>query len=106
MIVYNVTVNVEDSIREDWVRWMKEEHIQAVLDTGLFVGYRFSRVMIEEESGTTFSVQYQATDMESFKLYEQLYAQKLRKDTMDRFGNKLVAFRTLLEIIDEKYPNQ
>lgn len=102
MIIYNVTVNVDDSIRDQWVQWMLEEHLQAVLDTGLFQGYRFTRVMVEEESGTTYSVQYQAEDLESFKLYEQLYAQKLRQDGIAKFGNKMVAFRTLLEVIDEK----
>jgi hypothetical protein len=39
--------------------------------------------------------------MESFKLYEQLYAQKLRQEALAHFGNKFIAFRTLLEIIDE-----
>lgn len=102
MIIYNVTVNVDDSIRDSWLQWMLDEHLQAVMDTGLFKGYRFTRVMVEEESGTTYSVQYQAEDLESFKLYEQLYAQKLRQEGIAKFGSKMVAFRTLLEVIDEK----
>ena len=72
MIIYNVTVNVDDSIQDEWIAWMKKEHIQAVLDTGLFTGYRFTKVLVEEESGTTYSIQYEAADLESFKLYEQI----------------------------------
>ena len=33
MIIYNVTINVEDSIHSDWILWIKE-HIREVLDTG------------------------------------------------------------------------
>jgi hypothetical protein len=67
----------------------------------MFKSYRFSKVLANDDTGTTYSVQYVATDMESFKLYEQLYAQKLRQEALAHFGNKFIAFRTLLEIIDE-----
>jgi len=102
MIIYNVTVNVEDGILDDWKNWMTDVHIKDVLQTGLFSGYTFSQVLVEEESGTTYSIQYFTADMESFQLYEQLYAKKLREETAKKFGQKIVAFRTLLKIIDSK----
>ncbi|MBI1317241.1 DUF4286 family protein [bacterium] len=101
MIIYNVTVNVDDAVREEWKTYMLTEHIPDVLETGLFVGYRFCRVMVEEESGTTYSIQYQMKDLESYQLYEQLYAPKLRERHQERYGSKTVAFRTLLELIRE-----
>ncbi len=27
MIIYNVTITVEDDIKEDWLSWIKKEHI-------------------------------------------------------------------------------
>jgi hypothetical protein len=102
MIIYNVTVNVEDSILEEWKAWMINAHIKDVLETGLFSGYTFSQVMVDEEVGTTYSIQYFTPDMESFQLYEQLYAPKLRQETAKKYGQKIVAFRTLLKIIDSK----
>ncbi len=102
MIIYNVTVNVDDDVRDEWSDWMLNEHIPEVLETGLFKGYRFCRLMVEEESGTTYSIQYQLKDLESFKLYEQLYAAKLRSSYTLRYGSKSVAFRTLLDLIDER----
>ena len=102
MLLYNVTVNVESSVEEDWLLWMKEEHIPMVLNTGLFSGYRFGRLMVEEEVGNTYSIQYEAKDLESYRLYEQLYADDLRHATKRKYGSKIVAFRTLLDIIDQK----
>ena len=102
MLLYNVTVNVESSVEEDWLLWMKEEHIPMVLNTGLFSGYRFGRLMVEEEVGNTYSIQYEAKDLESYRLYEQLYADELRHATKQKYGSKIVAFRTLLDVIDQK----
>jgi hypothetical protein len=100
MIIYNVTVNIEDSVHDDWLQWMKKVHIPEVMSTGCFVEYRFARVMVEEESGTTYSIQYLTKNMDSLMDYRNNFAQKLQADTSARYGNQLVAFRTLLELID------
>jgi hypothetical protein len=102
MFIYNVTINVEDSIHEKWKKWMIEIHIPEVLETGCFLESRFSQVMVKEESGTTYSIQYLYNDKENFKVYEQLYAEEIRNKTEDLFGGKYVAFRTTLDIIDIK----
>ena len=31
MIVYNVTVSVDENITSDWLAWMKDEHIPEVM---------------------------------------------------------------------------
>lgn len=101
MLVYNVTVNIDDSVRDEWITWMKETHIQDVMQTNLFDSYRFCRVMVEEESGSTYSIQYKIKDAETFQLYQEMYAAKIQKEHQDRYEGKFVAFRTMLEIIDE-----
>jgi hypothetical protein len=57
MFIYNVTINIEDSVHEEWKGWMMGIHIPEVLATGLFQECRFTRVMVDEESGTTYSIQ-------------------------------------------------
>ena len=102
MYIYNVTVNIDDSVKDQWIIWMKEVHIQDVMATGMFIGYRFSKVMVEEESGTTYSIQYTVKDLEALQIYQELYAPKLQKEHAKKFEGKFVAFRTILEILDEK----
>ena len=106
MYIYNVTVNIDDTAHDDWVSWMKKSHIPDVLNTGLFTSCRFCKVMVEEESGTTYSIQYLAKDMEALKLYQEMYAPGLQKEHTDRYAGKFVAFRTLLELDDEILPEK
>ena len=101
MVIYNVTVNVDDSIVEKWLLWIKE-HIPKVLATGKFSEAKLTKVLVEEEmGGQTFSIQYRAISKEALKAYYENDAEKLRQDGMSRFGDKMLAFRTELEIIDE-----
>jgi len=104
MYIYNVTVNIEDSVHDEWLQWMKESHIPDVLETGLFLRNRISQVMVEEESGTTYSIQYDVKDMETLKLYQQVYAPKLQAEHTEKFKDKFVAFRTILRVEHEYDP--
>jgi hypothetical protein len=49
MILYNVTVNIDPEVHEDWLNWMKNTHIPDVLNTGMFIDNRFLRVLNTEE---------------------------------------------------------
>jgi hypothetical protein len=99
MFIYNVTVNVDDSIMEDWLSWMKLNHIPDVMATGFFREYRISRVMVEEESGETFSIQYTVDSLEQLKAYQHQHAPRLQKEVKDRYGDRFVAFRTIMEVL-------
>jgi hypothetical protein len=97
MILYNVTVNIDEDVHAEWLLWMKEEHIPDMLATGLFTAAHLHRVLAEEEGGLTYAVQYHAPDMAHYEEYVRLHADRLRGITERRFGGRYVAFRTLLE---------
>lgn len=101
MYIYNVTVNVESDIHSDWLQWMKEQHIPDVLATGMFIDNRLCQVMVEEEQGVTYSVQYRVKDLETLRLYQEMYAPKLQAEHQERYRDKVVAFRTILRIDHE-----
>ena len=100
MIIYNVTVNIDEVVCDQWVEWMKIVHIPDVMSTGCFLEFRFAKVLVEEESGTTYSIQYLSRNMESLNDYQSNFATRLQKEHSDKFANKYVAFRTLLELVD------
>ena len=100
MIIYNVTVNVDSDVHEEWVRYMREEHIPDVLKTGCFLEARFTRVMVREEQGVTYSTQYLCESEEILQKYADDFAPALQKDHKDRFEGKFAAFRTMLEVVD------
>lgn len=101
--IYNVTVVVDQSIVERWVEWMKQEHIPEVMNTGMFTSYMFTEVFPEQEQDQpSFSIQYRAKDLESIKLYMQMYAPELKSKSANAWGTHALAFRTLLEVLDEQ----
>ena len=101
MIIYNVTVNIDESIHEEWLSWIKN-HIPEVLATGRFSEAKLTKVLVEEEmGGVTYSIQYRAKSREDLNNYYQLDAEKLKSDGLLKFGDKMLAFRTELEIVDE-----
>ena len=51
MIIYNVTINVEESISQEWLCWMQKIHIPEVMNTGMFISAKMTRVMVEEQMG-------------------------------------------------------
>ncbi|HBC03690.1 MAG TPA: DUF4286 family protein [Aequorivita sp.] len=101
MYIYNVTINIEETIHERWLDWMKTEHIPAMLATGKFSKALMTRVVVEEEmGGITYSVQYTTDSQETLKKYYAENAAELRAQSKP-FEGKFVAFRTELEIISE-----
>tara|TARA_R110002167_G_scaffold53573_2_gene153472 strand:+ start:267 stop:623 length:357 start_codon:yes stop_codon:yes gene_type:complete len=102
MYIYNVTTNIEESIHDQWLAWMKETHIPDVLATGKFLSAKMCKVLIEEEmGGVTYSVQFTAVDKETLQSYYQDHAPTLRQEASKLFSNKFVSFRTELEVISE-----
>lgn len=97
MIVYNVTVNIDNDAHDEWLLWMKNIHIPDVMSTGLFIENRMFRVMVNEESGVTYSIQYSCKSMDELLEYQDKHSKRLQKDATDKFGNKFVAFRTILQ---------
>lgn len=102
MILYNVTVNLEDSIHDEWLTWMVSEHIPDVLATGFFESYKLCRILEREEEGITYSVQYFCKDLVSYRHYRDQFASALQKKHTEKFLGKFVAFRTIMEVIHQQ----
>jgi hypothetical protein len=99
MIVYNVTLNVDEDVAERWLHWMRTVHIPDVMATGMFLDNRICRVLGEEEGGLTYAVQYTCADMATYERYKNEHAPRLQAETQKHFGGKFAAFRTLLEVV-------
>lgn len=99
MIIYNVTINIDDDVHDEWLEWMKNEHIPKVMATGYFLENRICRLMVEEESGTSYTIQYTLKNMEDYNEYQALHAPALQKETLDKYRGKFVAFRSLMEVV-------
>jgi phosphoribosylamine-glycine ligase len=84
------------------MQWMQEKHINDVLATGKFSAARMVKVLVEEEmGGTTYSIQYTTDSKATLERYYEEDAPRLREEGLRLFGDKMLAFRTELELISD-----
>ena len=99
-ILYNITVKLEPSIKDKWLKWMNEVHVPEVMATACFKSYQISRLLgYEDDDGITFAIQYEAPSMELLRIYQQEHAADLQSAHQTQFKGKYVAFRSLLEVV-------
>lgn len=102
MIIYNVTTNIHESEHDKWMVWMQHKHIPEMLACGKFISARLVRVLVEEEmGGVTYSAQYTTDSKETLERYYQEDAVALREEGLKLFGDKMMSFRTELQVISE-----
>ena len=101
MIIYNVTVSIDEDIEQQWVAWMRDVHIPDVMATGYFLENRFAKVLFaKDEGGISYSVQYLCKNMADLQAYQGSHAPRLQAEVKDKFDGKFLAFRTVLETVD------
>ncbi len=100
MILYNVTVILETDVENDWLAWMRTEHIPEVMASGCFSASRMLKVLDSPNEGVTYCMQYIADTMEQYECYKNQFAPALQAASMAKFENKFVAYRTLMEAVN------
>lgn len=101
MFIYNVTIKVEAAIADEWLQWLKEQHIPEVMATGCFETYKIVRLLeIDDSEGPTYAVQYHALSKALYNRYIMKYADALRQKSYDQWGQRFTAFRSLMQMID------
>ncbi|UCS94412.1 DUF4286 family protein [Echinicola marina] len=98
MILYNITVNIDLEVEEQWIKWMKEEHIPSVMATGIFNDNKFFKLMHEpHDGGVNYSVQYFTDSLEKVYEYQTKFLQAHQEDFQKSFKDKYAIFRSLLQ---------
>ncbi|MCJ8166165.1 DUF4286 family protein [Pontibacter sp. E15-1] len=100
MILYNVTVSIDNNVADEWLEWMKTVHIPEVMDTGYFLGNQICRVVEDEETGgKTYAVQYTCRSVEDLQEYQRDHSPALQQKVNDRYAGYYASFRTMLEVV-------
>lgn len=101
MYIYNITTNINEEIKFDWLYWMKETFIPAMLASRKFKKAIISQVLVEEEmGGVTYSTQYFAEN----KTIVDNFIQNDLTDILaehTKFRGSYVDFSTGLQVISE-----
>ncbi len=101
-ILYNVTIQIEHSVHNEWLAWMKRVHMPAMIDTGYFEEYTISRLMGNDETdGFTYSIQYLAPSFSAYQEFQETQAAAMQKSHHDNFKDRYVVFRSLMKVIQK-----
>ncbi|MFN3530405.1 MAG: DUF4286 family protein [Bacteroidia bacterium] len=101
MLLYNVTVSVDESVHAHWLQWMKDTHIPEVMATGIFKTYRICKLLHPvSEEGVTYAIQYYVQSRDLLDRYFEKHAPVLQQAHAELYGNRAMAFRTILEVLD------
>lgn len=102
MIIYNVTINIDESIHDDWLLWMTNTHIPEVMKSKMFLAAKMSKVIVTEPlGGITYSIQYSCENQTKLDQYQKQFEEKIETKHKEKFQNKFVAFPSLLKIVKE-----
>jgi Domain of unknown function (DUF4286) len=101
MIVYNISMKIDPSIEKDWLQWQQQEHIPAVMASGQFTAYKFYRLLEQDDRDSiTYIIQYFASSLKNYRSYSEQTAPLLRQKAVDKWGNKFIAFRTVMQAVN------
>lgn len=98
MFLYNVTVGIDKEIEQEWLAWVKENYIPAVLATGMFKESKIYRVTThDDEHSVSYSIQFFAIQIEHVVKYLDEQTNGIIEEHRLRFKDRHVVFNTLLE---------
>jgi len=102
MIAYNITIKLLPQIEKEWVAWQRNEHIPEMLASGCFTDYKLYRLLEQDESdGLTYIIQLFSSSLAQYQAYIDNYAGALRQKALDKWGNRFIAFRTVMQVVGE-----
>ena len=101
MFIYNVTIKVDHSIQGEWLKWLQEEHIPEMIATGCFTHAVVLHLLeADDEEGITYAVQYHSESKSLYNRYIDQFSEKMRAKGMTKWGNKFIAYRTLMKVVN------
>ena len=102
MIIYNVTISIDQVVEIQFLDWLKNKHIHDVLNTGCFISAKLFRLTSHSQpDSTSYAIQYLAENNELLNKYYQDFAPKLREEGIKLFGEKMQGFRTELDVLED-----
>jgi hypothetical protein len=101
MVIINQTFNLDASLQQDWLSWLKKVYLPEVMATGFFTDSRIMRLLTEdEENGSTYAVQFSMPTSTYVNISDDDFMLKFENMASLNFGDKVLFFRTVLEVLN------
>ncbi len=102
MILFNITFNVEDEIKDLWLDYAQQNLIPSMLKSKLLHSALFTQILINEPQGTSYALQLQSDSKKNLEKFQTEELPEILSELQNRFQDKIVFFPTKMKII-KKY---
>ncbi|MBC8053345.1 MAG: DUF4286 family protein [Sphingobacteriaceae bacterium] len=99
MILYNITVIVDEAIEAQWLSWINQTFIPEALSSSLLVSNRVLKVLESPNEGVTYCLQFIADNIQNYTTFKEVHASALLNSHSLKFNNQAVHFSTVMEFI-------
>ncbi len=100
MLLYNITIILEESAAAEWLTWMQNVQLPALMHTGKFASNRLLKVVDSPNEGVTYCLQFVLESQADYESYKLEFAPAMQEELNTKFKNRHVSFQTLMEYVD------
>lgn len=100
MLIYNITMQAEWSIHEEWLQWIYDVYIPFAINSGCFAKYQLVKLLeVDEAEGPAYALQLYAQSKADYNRYTALYLPQIEQQSFEKWEGSLVSFATLMEVV-------
>ena len=100
MVLYNLTIIIEENIDLEWRNWIRSTFIPKISDTSLFISHRILKVLNSPNEGITYCIQFVAETAAQYDEFVSVHATAIMELHTQQFSNRCVSFSTLMEYVE------
>ena len=100
MLLYNITIILEETAANEWLTWMQSVQIPLLMEQGNFVSNRLLKVVDSPNEGVTYCLQFVLDNKADYDTYQLEHGPALQEALNTKFKNRHVSFQTLMEYVD------
>ena len=100
MLIFNETFIIDDAIADEWLGWIKNNHIPSVLATGHFDGYTLYTILDSPNEGITYCLQFQTDNVERYSEFYYKHMEGIHAEHNKQFEERFALFYTIMETVD------
>lgn len=101
MYTYSLTISLEPQTEAEWLEYMKQEHIPAIIETGYFDEIAVAQIIepASDDKSVSYNIQCVAGTMEHLRLYMSKEAPRIHGKHDKTFAKRFHAVDALLKNI-------
>lgn len=101
MLIFNTTFHVDEESIDDFFTFIKNVYIPRSCESGVLDRPRFAVIRSQHaEKGSNYSLQFHVENLEKLNQWLVKDGEILQQEIVDRFGQTVMGFVTLLEEIE------